>query len=103
MSTHELAEAVPGASPYRPPQGTEQEHLCAIFADVLRLPRVGVDDDFFALGGRSIDGVLIATRAGAALGRPVSLADLFDAPTVAELHRLVVGEDIHAEERTQQR
>jgi hypothetical protein len=84
----DLSDAeLPGASPCRDPGNARQEILCNIFADVLRLPSVGIDDDFFALGGRSIDGALIATRANAALGCQLSLIDLFDAPTVTELER----------------
>jgi hypothetical protein len=74
-----------GQPPYRAAENDRQERLCVIFADVLHLPRVGVDDDFFELGGQSIDGVLITTRANAELGCRLSLADLFDAPSVAEL------------------
>jgi nonribosomal peptide synthetase DhbF len=80
-----------GASPRRAPRSTRQEILCGIFADVLRLPRVGIYDDFFSLGGRSIDGALIASRANAELSSQLSLVDLFDAPTVAELDQLLNG------------
>jgi len=73
--------------PYRAPANVRQETLCEIFAEVLHLPKVGIDDDFFALGGQSVDGVLIAIRANAAFSCQLSLADLFDAPTVAELDR----------------
>ena len=56
-----------------------------MFAEVLGLDRVGLDDDFFALGGDS----LIATRASArlqlALGREVPVRYVFDAPTVGGL------------------
>lgn len=76
-----------GEQPYRAAENGRQERLCEIFADVLHLPRVGVDDDFFDLGGQSIDGVLITTRANAELGCQLTLADLFDAPSVAELDR----------------
>ena len=93
-------EQVTGASAYRPPQNVRQKILCDILADVLRLPRVGIDDDFFALGGRSIDGVFIATRASAELNCQLSLIDLFDAPTVAELDRHIsapAGDDSQGE------
>jgi len=79
------APEVASMRPYRAPGNVRQETLCEIFAEVLRLPRVGIDDDFFALGGRSVDGVLIASRANAAFNCELSLADLFEAPTVAEL------------------
>jgi hypothetical protein len=83
LATPEVA----GMQPYRAPGNVRQQTLCEIFAEVLRLPKVGIDDDFFALGGRSVDGVLIATRANAAFSCQLSLVDLFDAPTVAELDR----------------
>lgn len=89
------ADPVPdpsGASPGRVPGNARQEILCDIFADVLRLPGVGIYDDFFTLGGRSIDGALIISRANAELGCQLSIVDLFDAPTVAELDRLLNGQ-----------
>ena len=60
-----------------------------IFAEVLARPRCGVDDDFFTLGGESIDAMLIASRVGPAIGQEISIDELFDAPTVAELDRLL--------------
>jgi hypothetical protein len=81
------ADGGTGERVYRAPENGRQQRLCAIFAEILHLPRVGVDDDFFELGGQSIDGVLITTRANAELGCELSLADLFDAPSVGELDR----------------
>ncbi|AUH39243.1 non-ribosomal peptide synthetase [Streptomyces sp. CMB-StM0423] len=47
----------------RAPEGAAEETLCALFADVLSLKRVGADDDFFALGGDSITSMQLASRA----------------------------------------
>ncbi|MFJ5974381.1 amino acid adenylation domain-containing protein [Streptomyces sp. NPDC093060] len=61
-----------------------QELLCRLFADVLGLPRVGVDDNFFSLGGDSISALQVASRAREA-GLAVSPRDMFRHQTVAEL------------------
>ena len=51
------------------------------------LIRCGADSDFFDLGGRSVEAMVLAGRIGAAFGVRVSMADLFKAPTVADLDR----------------
>lgn len=76
-----------GLMPYRSPDTPRQEALCTIFAEVLARPRCGVDDNFFTLGGASIDAMLIASRVSTTVGQEISMNDLFDAPTVAELDR----------------
>lgn len=78
-----------GLVPYRAPETPRQEALCTIFAEVLGRSRCGVDDDFFALGGESIDAMLIASRVGPVVGQEISMNELFDAPTVAELDQLL--------------
>ncbi|WP_407562711.1 amino acid adenylation domain-containing protein [Streptomyces sp. 184] len=55
----DLAERAAG----RAPVGAAEETLCALFADVLGIGRVGADDDFFALGGDSITSMQLASRA----------------------------------------
>ncbi|MEU4210959.1 amino acid adenylation domain-containing protein [Streptomyces sp. NPDC026206] len=69
----------------RAPRGPREEQLCAIFADVLGLPRVGVDDNFFDLGGHSLLAVRLAGRVKDALGAEVGIGTVFQAPTVAAL------------------
>ncbi|SFW72671.1 phosphopantetheine-binding protein [Amycolatopsis australiensis] len=78
-----------GLLPYRSPETPRQEALCTIFAEVLSRTRCGVDDDFFIMGGESIDAMLIASRVGPEVGLEISMNELFDAPTVAELDELL--------------
>ncbi|MFT4086262.1 MAG: amino acid adenylation domain-containing protein [Gordonia sp. (in: high G+C Gram-positive bacteria)] len=68
----------------REPSTAVETLLADLFADVLDVPRVGADDDFFALGGDSITAMRMVARAAAA-GLTFSALDVFDGPTVAAL------------------
>jgi amino acid adenylation domain-containing protein len=68
-----------------PPRTPLEVRLAAIFAEVLGRERIGVDDDFFALGGHSLKATQVVSRVRAALGIEVSARALFDRPTVARL------------------
>ncbi|MGE0783502.1 amino acid adenylation domain-containing protein, partial [Mycolicibacterium sp.] len=79
------------ADGYRAPGDAVEEILVGIYADVLDVPRVGVDDSFFDLGGDSILAMRLVAAVNAALDADLSVRALFDAPTVAQLARQLGG------------
>jgi len=71
-------------TPSRAPRSLPEQVLCELFAEVLGLNRVGIDDDFFALGGDSIVSIQLVSRARRA-GVVISPRDVFEHKTVAGL------------------
>ena len=75
-------------TPFRAPQNQTEEILAGIYAQVLGLERVGVDESFFDLGGDSILSMQVVARARAA-GLVCKPRDIFVEQTVAGLARVV--------------
>ncbi|WP_406082633.1 amino acid adenylation domain-containing protein [Streptomyces zaomyceticus] len=67
------------------PRDDRERALCALFAEVLQVPRVGVHDGFFTLGGHSLLAIRLVNRIRTTFGADLGVATLFQAPTVAEL------------------
>ncbi|MEV5736989.1 non-ribosomal peptide synthase/polyketide synthase [Streptomyces sp. NPDC052292] len=79
-----------GEQAHRAPRTGAERTLAGIWAELLGVTRVGVDDNFFMLGGDSILSIQVVSRARAA-GLALSPRDLFRHPTVAELAAAATG------------
>jgi myxalamid-type nonribosomal peptide synthetase MxaA len=74
-----------------PPRTRTEQGLLRIWEELLATRPIGVRDDFFSLGGHSLLAVRLLARVQAAFGRAVSLAQLFQAPTIEALASLLDG------------
>nr|WP_231390333.1 non-ribosomal peptide synthetase [Nocardia sp. CNY236] len=80
-----LPEPVFETKTFRAPVEPVQEIVAGAFAEALGADRVGLDDDFFALGGNSLIATQVVARLGAALDTTLVVRDLFEASTVVGL------------------
>jgi amino acid adenylation domain-containing protein len=78
---------------YVAPRGEAERRIAQIWQDLLRIEAVGLDDNFFDLGGYSLLLVRMVARLQDAFHKDISVMDLFQHPTVREQAKLLGGEE----------
>jgi len=72
---------------YIEPQTEMEQQVAAIWADVLKLEKVGLTDNFFALGGHSLLATSVIVRIQEQAGVSAELKELFEFPVLADFSR----------------
>jgi natural product biosynthesis luciferase-like monooxygenase protein len=80
------------------PKSDDERAIASVLADMLSLDAVGLDHNFFDLGANSLMMVQASGRLRAALGKSVSLVDLFRFPTVRALSKHLADSGAESEE-----
>jgi amino acid adenylation domain-containing protein len=83
-----------GEAVYVAPRNAVEEALCTVWAEVLKRERVGVQDNFFSLGGDSILSIRIVSLLKQR-GLAIDIKDLFQHQTVAQLAPLIKQQSVH--------
>ena len=73
------------------PSTAEEVLLCAVVAELLGVPQVGLGDDFFALGGHSLLAVRLVARLRDELGRAVPVRAIFEHPRLGDLANTITN------------
>jgi aryl carrier-like protein len=71
--------------PFTPPRTPSEETLAKIWRELLRQTEIGIDDNFFEIGGHSLLAMQLMARARNEFQTEISLRNIFEAPTIAEL------------------
>jgi len=70
---------------YREPQSEIEKTITDIWTQVLKVEKIGIDEDFFDLGGHSLSAVQVTLQMQKKLNVSIPLQTFFDCPTIADL------------------
>ena len=79
------APAITASATSRRPRDEREETLCGLYTEILGVPGVGIDDDFFTLGGHSLLVTRLISKVRKAFGVELTIQMVFSARTVANL------------------
>ena len=91
LPTAEYARDLTRTGGGRAPRDHREEIVCGLFGEILGVPAVGPDDDFFALGGHSLLATRAVSRLRTLFGVQFRVRDIFECPTGAALAKRLVA------------
>lgn len=84
------------ATPFVAPRDDVEQYIATIYQELLGIEQIGVHDDFFEFGGGdSLVATRVITRLNQTFQMQVSLRDIFEMPTIAELAQVIEKEIVH--------
>jgi thioesterase domain-containing protein len=91
-----LASTSHAPKPERPgePIQAEEKLLVGIWRDLLHLPAVGIDDNFFEIGGHSLLAAQLIAQVQSATGRKIAVSAVFRAPTIRAFAQLLSADSL---------
>ena len=75
------------------PADEAEKKLAAIFSEILTLSEIGVNDDFFQLGGHSIKAVYAVSSINKEFKTSLKIRDIFENTKISELKKLIMSSD----------
>jgi len=78
---------------YVEPGSDAEKVIAAIWREVLRVEKVGLNDNFFDLGGDSMLMLQVFSKLKGEFGKELTMVDLFQAPTISSLVKLLAGDE----------
>ena len=78
---------------YEAPRNEVESKLVAIWEDILNIKEIGINNNFFEIGGHSLRATALTSRIYKEFGIRIALSSIFENPTIKELSKLVLKED----------
>jgi amino acid adenylation domain-containing protein len=82
-------DTAPMADTYVPPASETEKRLAEIWGEVLKIDQIGINDNFFDLGGHSLNATLVVSRIHKRLHMDCTIRSLFDCKSIAKLAEVI--------------
>jgi fengycin family lipopeptide synthetase D len=93
----EPSESAITATEYKAPRNIVEEKLAEIWQQVLKVKKVGIDDNLFQIGGHSLKAIVISAKVSKAFNMEVSVYEMFSFPTIKKLAAHIYNSGIESQ------